>query len=139
MTTATKIPAKRGKYTRPRLVRYGEVRLLTQSGTRAGVEGAGAMMRMPSDRRLKEGFERIGTHPLGIGLYLFEYRAEHRAAFGRGRRFGVIADEVEAVMPHAVWLHPAGFKMVDYALLGICVHGNDEGVTHRGGGERATG
>ena len=30
-----------------------------------------------------------------------------------------MADEVEAVLPQAVVMHPDGYKMVDYALLGI--------------------
>ncbi len=36
-----------------------------------------------------------------------------------GRQFGVMADEVEAVLPQAVVMHPDGYKRVDYALLGI--------------------
>lgn len=38
---------------------------------------------------------------------------------GHGRQFGVMADEVEQVMPEAVSVHPDGYKMVDYAMLGI--------------------
>ena len=30
-----------------------------------------------------------------------------------------MADEVEAVLPQAVVMHPDGYKRVDYALLGI--------------------
>ena len=30
-----------------------------------------------------------------------------------------MADEVETVLPQAVVMHPHGYKMVDYALLGI--------------------
>ena len=30
-----------------------------------------------------------------------------------------MADEVELVLPQAVVMHPDGYKMVDYALLGI--------------------
>ena len=30
-----------------------------------------------------------------------------------------MADEVETVLPQAVVMHPDGYKMVDYALLGI--------------------
>jgi hypothetical protein len=30
-----------------------------------------------------------------------------------------MADEVEKVMPEAVSVHPNGYKMVDYAMLGI--------------------
>ena len=74
---------------------------------------------MMSDRKLKENIVRIGTHPLGIGLYLFDYKPEYRESSGFGRRFGVMADEVETVLPQAVAMHPDGYKRVDYALLGI--------------------
>jgi hypothetical protein len=62
-----------------------------------------------SDRRLKSKIERIGTHRLGIGIYEYDI-------FG-GRQVGVMADEVEAVMPEAVIQHPSGYKMVNYGAL----------------------
>lgn len=78
--------------------------------------------RCSSERRVKENIVRIGNHPLGIGLYLFDYRPEHRAQWGRGRQFGVMIDEVERVMPKAVSMHPDGYKRVDHSLLGIYQH-----------------
>ena len=74
-------------------------------GTAGGLAGMAAF----SDRRLKSNIERIGTHPLGIGVY--EYNIFDR------RERGVMADEVETVMPEAVVLHPSGYKMVDYGML----------------------
>ena len=74
---------------------------------------------MTSDRAVKENIVRVGTDPLGIGLYLFDYKPACREQAGFGRRFGVMADEVETVLPQAVVMHPNGYKMVDYALLGI--------------------
>ena len=62
-----------------------------------------------SDRRLKSNIERIGMHPLGIGIYSYEM-------FGR-RSVGVMADEVREVLPEAAILHPSGYWMVDYARL----------------------
>lgn len=62
-----------------------------------------------SDRRLKSNIVRTGTHPLGIGLYEYDI-------FGERQR-GVMADEVETVLPSAVSTHPSGFKMVDYSQL----------------------
>jgi hypothetical protein len=61
----------------------------------------------------------VGEHFLGIGLYLFDYKPEYRDQWGHGRQFGVMADEVESVMPQAVSIHPDGYKVVDYAMLGI--------------------
>lgn len=72
-----------------------------------------------SEQRVKENITRIGDHPLGFGLYLFDYRAEHRDQWGHGRQFGVMIDEVEAIVPEAVSMHADGFKRVDYAMLGI--------------------
>ena len=70
--------------------------------------GAGMM----SDRRLKKNIVRIGTHALGIGLYTWDYLW--------GQPFsGVMADEVEKVMPEAVGVHPSGFKWVNYKMLGL--------------------
>ncbi len=119
-TQAVENPKK--PYSPPRLVVYGQVRSLTQSGTTAGTENAGAnktKLPRPSDCVTKENILRIDIHPLGIGLYLFDYKPEYREEWGGGRQFGVIAQEVEAVMPEAVLVHPDGYKMVDYAMLGI--------------------
>jgi len=74
----------------------------------AGQLGAAALLA-PSDRRLKSNIVRIGTHPLGIGIYEYDI-------FGERQR-GVMAQELEQVMPEAVVEHPAGFKMVNYGLL----------------------
>lgn len=62
-----------------------------------------------SDRRLKSNIVRVGTHPLGIGVYEYDI-------FG-WRECGVMAQEVEQVLPEAVARHASGFKMVNYALL----------------------
>lgn len=56
---------------------------------------------------------------MGFGLYLFDFKEQYKDAFGRARQFGVMADEVEAVMPEAVMLRADGFKAVYYEMLGI--------------------
>ena len=86
-------------------------------GTALGAAGAGsaipasylAGLSMFSDRRLKSNIVRIGTHPLGIGVYEYDI-------FG-GRTIGVMADEVLAVKPDAVSHHSSGYLMVDYGSL----------------------
>lgn len=65
-----------------------------------------------SDRRLKRNIKRLGTHPLGIGWYSFDY------VWGEPSE-GVMADEVRSVRPSAVLRHPSGFDMVNYAALGV--------------------
>ena len=73
-------------------------------------QGQGVGYGAASDRRLKSNIVRIGTHSLGIGLYEYDIFGE--------RQLGVMADEVEQVMPEAVTTHPTlGYKMVRYDLL----------------------
>jgi hypothetical protein len=77
----------------------------------AGSLGSAAMLGgvFPSDRRLKSNIVRIGTHPLGIGVYEYDI-------FGTRQR-GVMADEVEQVRPEAVITRDDGFQMVNYGML----------------------
>lgn len=62
-----------------------------------------------SDERLKSNIKRVGTHPLGIGVYDYD-------KFGKRER-GLLAQEVEEVMPEAVKEHSSGYKKVNYGLL----------------------
>jgi hypothetical protein len=68
-----------------------------------------AAQSYPSDRRLKSNIKRIGTHPLGIGIYSY-------TIFGRPD-IGVMADELEKVLPAAVGEFPNGYKFVHYGML----------------------
>ena len=118
---------KKPNYRKPQLVRYGWVRDLTHSGSLGNPEGGSQKPDKKagfSDRRVKENIVAIGRHSLGIGLYLFDYKPEFRDTCGQGRQFGVMADEVEVVMPEAVSVSLEGYKMVNYSMLGI------ERVTH---------
>lgn len=119
-------PGQRNPYTPPTLVIFGRVATLTQASSGCDKSDnpgctvvTGNMGAKTSDRRAKECIRRIGTHPLGIDLYLFYYRSEYQSRCGYGRQFGVMADEVERVMPRAVTMHPDGYKMVYYDMLGI--------------------
>lgn len=69
-----------------------------------------AAIPMMSDRRLKSNIVRIGTHPLGIGIYEYDIFGEHDQ--------GVMADEVLRVMPAAVVHTASGYMAVNYAMLG---------------------
>ena len=119
---------QRRLYIAPQLTRFGAVRNLTQGGLTGVAEsgtqpscggGPKSPCPLPSDRNLKEHVVCIGKHPLGIGLYLFDYKSQFRRLYGSGRQFGVMADEVQVIMPDAVSINPDGYKMVNYALLGI--------------------
>jgi len=79
-----------------------------QLGTVAGL-GAAALL---SDIRLKKNISRIGTHPLGIGIYDYDY------LWGK-HSVGVMAQEVLKVKPSAVLVHPSGYLMVNYGELHV--------------------
>lgn len=71
--------------------------------------GAAAMPYMFSDARLKSRIRRIGTHPIGVGIYEYEIFGEPGV--------GVMAQELLSVKPEAVMLGPDGFYRVDYGRL----------------------
>jgi hypothetical protein len=85
-----------------------------QASNQAGLFGLGAaalpyLMTAFSDRRLKSNVVRVGTHPLGIGVYEYDISGK--------RERGVMADEVLTVAPEAVSEHESGYLMVDYGRL----------------------
>jgi hypothetical protein len=108
----------RRAYKSPAFSRFGRVSGLTMGSGGMGNDGSLGMTKM-SDRAAKHNIIRLATLPIGIGLYLFDYHDELRELAGHGRQLGVMADEVEGVMPQAVSLHPSGYRMVDYAKLDI--------------------
>ena len=73
----------------------------------AGTIGGAAIKK--SDRRLKSNIVRIGTHPLGIGIYEYDIDGS--------RQRGVMADEVLTVLPEAVLTGDDGYMMVNYGVL----------------------
>jgi hypothetical protein len=74
------------------------------------VAGAGlGMFSFTSDIRLKSNIERVGTHPLGIGVYEYDIDGH--------RERGVMAQEVLNVKPEAVLMGDDGFYMVNYGAL----------------------
>lgn len=74
-----------------------------------GTLGAAGIQQW-SDRRLKTNVVRIGTHPLGIPRYLWTYLWGEVGT-------GVMADELQAVMPEAVGTI-GGYQYVNYELIG---------------------
>jgi len=92
---------------------YGQQMAGYNAGQQALGQGLGTAAQaamMFSDRRLKSNIERVGTHPLGIGIYDYDI-------FGRRER-GVMAQELLAVKPEAVATHDSGYLMVNYDLIG---------------------
>lgn len=83
-----------------------------QSQMWGGLLGAGQLgLAMFSDRRLKRNIRRIGAMPSGLPVYSYRY------IFSDEPQIGVMAQEAEILFPEAVFAHPSGFKMVDYARI----------------------
>lgn len=64
-----------------------------------------------SDVRLKENIERIGQTPAGIGVYEYNFIGSNE------REIGVLAHEVEEIIPEAVTIDPSGYKRVYYGMV----------------------
>lgn len=71
--------------------------------------GAAAAPFIFSDRRLKTNIVMIGTDPRGFNIYEYDIFNNHVT--------GVMADEVEEIIPEVVMTDPNGWKMVDYGRL----------------------
>jgi hypothetical protein len=111
------------RYTSPVLTQFGSVRELTGGNSLPNLDPGGTMaMQGSSDRALKENIVQVGDHPAGFGVYLFDYKPEFRDTCGHGRQFGVMADEVEGIVPEAVSIGSNGYRQVNYGLIGITRH-----------------
>ena len=84
-----------------------------------GTLGAAALMAPASDIRMKENIEKVGKMANGLNVYTYEYKPEFRddPFAGHGKHIGVMAQEVEEIMPKAVITRPDGYKMVNYGAL----------------------
>jgi hypothetical protein len=82
-----------------------------------GLGGAGIMAA--SDIRMKENIKQINWLPNGLPVYEYEYKSEFKnhPLAGHGKFVGVMAQEVQAVMPDAVINLENGYLAVDYGKL----------------------
>jgi hypothetical protein len=81
-----------------------------------GFRGGGGMRGggyRRSDLRLKHDVVRLGALDNGLGFYRFVYNGGEKAFVG------VMAQEVQAVMPEAVWRAPDGYLRVSYDKVGV--------------------
>lgn len=79
------------------------------TGSALGTIAMAAMMF--SDRRLKRNIIKIGATKGGLNVYSYNY------VWSKQPQVGVMADEVEKVIPEAVHTHESGYKMVDYSKV----------------------
>lgn len=71
---------------------------------------ASAGLGLFSDRRLKTDIKRVGQLDNGLSVYSYRYKGENET------QIGLMADEVERAIPHAVNEDPSGFKRVRYDI-----------------------
>ena len=123
----------RRAYIAPSLMCYGFVHDLTQAGTTGPSESANPCIATEfthkpnpsctmSDLRLKTNIWPMSTTQCGLGLYLFEYKAEYKAECGHGSFFGYMAQEVLQKYPSAVVTCPDGYLAIDYCRLRQLLH-----------------
>lgn len=91
-------------------------------GSTLGSLAATAVKAAPlfmSDERIKENLEYMGDLESGIKVYAFEYKSEFKdhPLCGHGRFIGVMAQEVEKIIPEAVITMDNGYKAVNYELV----------------------
>lgn len=72
-----------------------------------------------SERRLKKNIEYIGTSPMGIPIYHFEYKNPEHAPNGMGRYVGTMVDELQRLGLSDTLFTKDGDVWVDYNKLDI--------------------
>ena len=86
-----------------------------------GVAGTAAQIYAgsQSDKRLKTNIKQVGKLDNGIKLYTWKWTDEAKKIVNNQPEYGVIADEVQEIMPEAVTRGPDGYLRVDYAAVGV--------------------
>ena len=88
------------------------------TGIGVGSFNPGLSSFIGSDQNIKENISKVGSLDNGINVYKFDYKPEYKDTWGHGSHIGVMAQEVEKVIPEAVATHEDGYKLVNYAMLG---------------------
>jgi hypothetical protein len=79
---------------------------------------AGMAGMFNSDARLKTNINQVGNLPNGLGLYTWDWTEDAvEKGLSNNMTLGVIAQEVEKVMPEMVITTPSGYKAVNYGEL----------------------
>ncbi|TPM33736.1 tail fiber domain-containing protein [Mesorhizobium sp. B2-2-2] len=105
-----------------RLGAYNQQQAATQS-LLGGLFGLGSAGIMASDPDMKKNKRKvIDLDDDGTGLWTYNYKSDPK---GTPKRLGLMADEVERVVPDAVSRRPDGYRQVDYgkALTGLFAMG----------------
>ena len=85
-------------------------------------ETAGTIASYFSDKRLKNKIKKICDFK-GFEIHSWVWNKLHPDKTQHGKKgFGVIAQEIEKLIPKSVSVHSSGYKVVDYSNLGV-IHG----------------
>jgi hypothetical protein len=85
--------------------------------------GAGAsdviseLIKRYSDVSLKTNIEPVGKLPNGINLYTWDWTEKGKELAGDAPTYGVLAQEVQQIIPEAVTRGEQGYLTVDYSKL----------------------
>ena len=79
-------------------------------------EGAGTAVAA-SDARLKKNIKKVGKLPNGLGVYIWEWKDIAKAVDGAKMTIGVIAQEVQKIMPEAIVVDKTGYLKVNYGMV----------------------
>lgn len=90
-----------------------QAKLANQNSRNQGLAQLATAAMFASDRRVKKDMTRVSERPDGIGVWTYRYKTDTDDA---PLRIGVMADEVERVIPGAV-AEIDGVKHVDYGQL----------------------
>ena len=85
-------------------------------------QAAGMASMFLSDAQLKENIEDLGDEKaLEIVLDLvprqYDWRKDQSIVDRPGTDFGLVAQEVEKIIPGVVSIHPTGYKQVNYGVI----------------------
>lgn len=83
--------------------------------------GAGGTAAAFSDARIKQNLRPVAVMPNGITVYAFNFP-------GSPTQLGVIAQEVQEIIPEAVTQGPEGLLMVDYDIITQFAEGGEEDI-----------
>ena len=78
----------------------------------------GALLYMASDKNLKKEIKKVGELGNGLNVYTWKWNDESKDVISKNQpEIGVIAQEVQEVMPEAVVRGDHGYLMVNYGAL----------------------
>ncbi len=85
--------------------------------TQYGPQAVNYVRGLFSDVRLKENIQKIGVSPNGFNVYTWDWNEDGKRLAGNTPSVGVIAQEVEQVIPDAVSIGAEGYLLVDYSQI----------------------